>query len=209
MYNVSLEIIKYWYFWYRKTAAVRPLTTHLTSNCLKSKDELIYNVLLTPTHRSSIVGRPAKTYISSVRTLDVVGRTCQERWMDGERGRERERESGKSVSSARFDDNDLIYSAFLATSQLPSFSSLSPLFLHLSSHFYLFFFLLSFRFCLSFHPPLTPSIYTHDRDRYIFVSLFLFQCLAFFFFFFLYCHKAMWDVKERETERDYAFSLPE
>ena len=42
-------------------------------------------------------------YISSVRTQDVVWKTCQEQWMIG---MDEEKESGKFVISAQFDDDD-------------------------------------------------------------------------------------------------------
>ena len=55
------------------------------------------------------------TYTRSVRTQDVVWKTCQELWMIGtngvcvcvrERERERERESRKYVLASRLDDDD-------------------------------------------------------------------------------------------------------
>ena len=70
-----------------KSAAVRPLTSHLTNHprkmkrctvhCWKIKDELISDVL----HWTWSVGWPAKTCISFVWTLDIVWRTYQERKM--------------------------------------------------------------------------------------------------------------------------------
>ena len=48
-------------------------------------------------------------YIILERTQHVSWKICGERWiigMDGEREREKERESGKSVLSARLDDDE-------------------------------------------------------------------------------------------------------
>ena len=85
----------------------------------KSKDELISDGLWwIPTHGRASVGRAERTCICCVRTLDLVWRTCQERWMTGmdckkerEREREKERERVGELLPAWCDDddNDSIY----------------------------------------------------------------------------------------------------
>ena len=52
---------------------------------------------------SALANQSELIYISSMRTLDVSWRTSRERWKIGTDG---ERELGKSVLSARLDDDD-------------------------------------------------------------------------------------------------------
>ena len=60
-----------------KSSQVRQ-TKH-AGHCWRSKDELIGDVLQwTHIYGSGSVGRPSRTYINSVWTLDVVWRTYQE-----------------------------------------------------------------------------------------------------------------------------------
>ena len=78
---------------------------HLSWTIQDCKDELISNVLLwTPTHGHTSVDQPARTYISSVWTLDVVWRTCWEEWMMGIN-----RERVSDVLSAQLDIIKYIY----------------------------------------------------------------------------------------------------
>ena len=52
----------------------------LSEYCWRRKDRLMSDVLLwTTKHGRASIGQRARTYISSVRTLDVVWRTCRER----------------------------------------------------------------------------------------------------------------------------------
>ena len=87
-----------------KTVVIQPLSisqtiqvrrTRHAGHCKRSKDVLISDILLwTPTLRCARIGQPEITYISSVRSMDVVWRTCSYQWMissDQERERERER----------------------------------------------------------------------------------------------------------------------
>ena len=65
-----------------KTIQVR--RTRHAEHCWWSKDKLISDILQwTFTHRHTSVDQPVRTYIISVRTLDVVWRTCRERGMIG------------------------------------------------------------------------------------------------------------------------------
>ena len=86
-----------------KTVQVR--RTRHVDYCWRTKSELSSDVfLLTPTYECPRVGLPARTYISSVRTQDVVWRTClgerererewdrEREWRERERERERKRE---------------------------------------------------------------------------------------------------------------------
>ena len=74
-----------------KTAAVWPLTSRLKNHPSKMKNmwRSISDILPRAlTHGHASVGRPGRTCISSVWTLDVLWRTCQEGWLirtDGER----------------------------------------------------------------------------------------------------------------------------
>ena len=97
-----------------KTAAVWPPTSHLKNHqskmnktsgtLLENKDELMSVILLlTFTHGRISDGWPARTYISSIQTLDVVKRTSWERWMIGT---DEERETEKSMLSMWLDDDD-------------------------------------------------------------------------------------------------------
>ena len=73
-------------------------------HCWRSKNKLTSNVLLWIIYLELILN-------SSVRTQDVVRRTCQKRWMIETNG---ERESGKSVLIARHDDdNDIFIKIFI------------------------------------------------------------------------------------------------
>ena len=91
-----------------KTAVVRPLSSYLKTHpskiCWRSKNELISDVLLKTTtiDMPMLADQQEFIYISSVRTQDIVWRTCLEWWM---RGTDGERESGKSMLSARLDDD--------------------------------------------------------------------------------------------------------
>ena len=70
-----------------KIAAVRPLTSDLTKyvgHSWRSNDELINDIFLhTPRHRRVSICRPARSYISYLRTLNVLRKTCQKRWLLG------------------------------------------------------------------------------------------------------------------------------
>ena len=85
-----------------KTIQVR--RTRHAGHYWKSRDELISDVLLwIPTYGRAKAGRPARTFSSYVRIMDVALKTCQRRWTierSGERG------SGISVLAARHDDDD-------------------------------------------------------------------------------------------------------
>ena len=93
----------------------------------RSKDELISDVLLwTPTYWRTSVGRPVKSNIWSLRTLDAFWRTKKKRWMNiyiyiyivREREKERERTLlclRKLMSIAGFN------SVFLILDWLPSY----------------------------------------------------------------------------------------
>ena len=84
-----------------ETTAVLPLTSHLKNHPQEVRTSDISDILLwTSTHGCTSVGQPARTYISSLWTVDVLRKTCWEQWLIGtdgerERERERERESGK------------------------------------------------------------------------------------------------------------------
>ena len=68
--------------------------TRHAGHCWSSKDELVSDILLwTLTHGHTSVGWPAKTYISSMWTLDAVERTCQEWWPIGVDGEQKSRDS--------------------------------------------------------------------------------------------------------------------
>ena len=68
-------------------------------HCWRSKEKLISDIHpWTLTHRCASVDELARTYIKSVRTLDVIWKTCWDWWLiatNGEREREREREGEK------------------------------------------------------------------------------------------------------------------
>ena len=73
----------------------------------KGKDKLISNILSgNPTHGLASVDQPAKTYISPVRTLNVIWRTYEEKWMIGTDGK---RESENHVLSTQLDNDDDTY----------------------------------------------------------------------------------------------------
>ena len=71
----------------------------------RRKDEHISDVLpWTPSHGRECFGRPTRTYlVSSVRTQDVIEKTCRKRWIIRTDG---VRESGKYVLAAWHDDPD-------------------------------------------------------------------------------------------------------
>ena len=82
-----------------KTTVVRSLTSHLkkTSKTNKTSGTLFEKLLkffYGPLHMDApvLADQQELIYIRSVRTQDVVWRTCREWWMIGERERERERE---------------------------------------------------------------------------------------------------------------------
>ena len=87
-----------------KTIQVRQ--TRHAGHCLRSRDELIRDVLLwIPTHGRAKAGRPARTYIQQLCEIqDVVLKTYLGRWTIGRSG---ERGSGISVLPARYDDDRL------------------------------------------------------------------------------------------------------
>ena len=87
-----------------KTAALRPLTSHLTNyqskTCWTSKDKFISNI---PLWSPTSVGWQAKTYIhNSTQILDTVLRICQEQCSIGTNG---EGESRESVLLAYLDSD--------------------------------------------------------------------------------------------------------
>ena len=105
---------------FHKTAAIRPFTSHIT-NHLRKTNKTLGSMLKkqgrTHKRRYSMepytglisVGRPARTYISYMRTMDIVWRTCQDRWKirtGGESEREREREESRMLARLDGDDDD-------------------------------------------------------------------------------------------------------
>ena len=79
--------------------------------CWRSKDEFTGDVLLwTPTHGCAVLSGPARTYISSLWTLDLAWRICWEWWMIGTDG-ENARESGKFMLSATVNNSVSPYSS--------------------------------------------------------------------------------------------------
>ena len=100
-----------------KTIQVR--RTRHTGHCLRSKDELISDVLLwTPTYGRAKAGRPARTYIQQL--CEDTGcnpedlseaMNNREKWLGLERG------LGISVLAARHDDDDDCYTSYEMTDQ--------------------------------------------------------------------------------------------
>ena len=89
-----------------KTIQVR--WTKYLGPCWRSKEELTDAVLLwVPTHGRASVRRLVRTYLYQLcaETLNIVWKTCQERWMIGTHG---EKEAGKFVLSVRLDDDDIL-----------------------------------------------------------------------------------------------------
>ena len=77
------------------TKTIKIRRTRHAGHCLRSRDELISDVLLwTPSYGRTKAGRPARTYEQQL---------CEERWTIG---RSDERWSGISVMAARHDDDD-------------------------------------------------------------------------------------------------------
>ena len=79
-----------------KTIQVR--RTRHAGHCWRSISDVL---LWTLACGRAKVGRPARTYNSSVRLRDVALKTCQKRWMIGRSG---ERGSGISMLAAQHDD---------------------------------------------------------------------------------------------------------
>ena len=96
------------------TKTIQARRTRYAGHCLRSKDEIVSDVLLwTPAYGQSKAGRPQleHSYSSYVMIRDVTPKTCRRRWMIGRRG---ERGSGISVLAARHDDDeDDIYNCFI------------------------------------------------------------------------------------------------
>ena len=97
----------------RKTATVRPLTSHHTNHPSKmnkhaghrwrSKHEHVSDVLQrTPTDGRAWIDRPTRIYIHQF-CMDAVWRTCQKRWTIGNND---ERQSENSLMSALLDEDD-------------------------------------------------------------------------------------------------------
>ena len=88
----------------------------------RNKNELISDFFLwNSTHRRTNVGWPARNYISSVYTWDIVCGANLERWMIGT---DEERESGKSVKEIRQgnDDNDIYIYIYIYISKVGDLS---------------------------------------------------------------------------------------
>ena len=87
-----------------KTIQVR--RTRHAGHCLRSRDELISDVLLWVPHMAEQKSddQHEHTFSKYVRIRDVVQKTCQRRWTIGKRG---ERGSGISVLPAWHDDDDI------------------------------------------------------------------------------------------------------
>ena len=125
-----------------QTATVRPLTSHLISyprNTNKTCGTLLEKQGRTYKWRSSLdagtdmpvlADQQELIHINCIRTLDVVYRTCQERWLIGTDG---ERESGKSALSGQLDHYELTCLNFSQAitfnlGQIPLENVWSPLF---------------------------------------------------------------------------------
>ena len=87
------------------TKSIEIRRTRHAGYCWRSKEELIRDVLLwTPSHGRPRIGRPARTFNSSVLIQDVAWKTYPERWTietNHEKG------PGKSMLAARHEDEDL------------------------------------------------------------------------------------------------------
>ena len=90
--NSKLGTMQEWYmlFWSntpqnsRSMANCQVRQTRHVGHCWRSKDKLISEILFwILTNECTSVGWLARTYISSVQTLDIVWRICWEWWMIG------------------------------------------------------------------------------------------------------------------------------
>ena len=123
-----------------KTIQVR--RTRHAGQCWRSRDELISDVFLwTPTYGGAKVGRPARTYSSSVRIRDVALKTCQKRWTIGRSG---ERGSGISVVAARHNDDDDIANISITHSHSLTHT-------HTHTHIYIYIYILQVKAILLEH----------------------------------------------------------
>ena len=101
-----LEAVSY------KTAAVRPLTSHLTNHPsktyweLRTNSKVIFSDRLLHMDPTVLANQQKLTVISSLQTLDTVKRTCQEQWLIGT---DSKRESRESLLSAHLDEDETQY----------------------------------------------------------------------------------------------------
>ena len=87
-----------------KTIQVR--RTRHAGHCWRSRDELISDVLWTPSYGQAKAGWPARTYIQQLsEDMGKAQRTYQKRWMIGRSG---ERGSGISVLAVQHEDETVL-----------------------------------------------------------------------------------------------------